>query len=189
MVPEGPEAPECQANPGLQDPPGAPGLPLLEGRALPVCPSVLGVLELLVDQAGPVYQAGPRLLAQDLLSGLAFQAALLCLSAPPAGRGRRCSHHPFLLLAPPGPEPLALPTVLAAPWCLAFQGLQDSQHHPFAPSVHALRPCLVFLADRNLEARAPPSLRGAPARLPRGCLHPDARSGFCMAHKAPPSPL
>lgn len=189
MVPEGPEAPECQANPGLQTPPGAPGLPLLEGRALPACPSVLGVLELLVDQAGPVYQAGPRLLAQDLLSGPASQAALFCLSAPPAGRGRRCSHHPFLLLAPQGPEPLALPTVLAAPWCLVFQGLQDSQHHPFAPSVHALRPCPVFLAGRNLEARALPSLRAVPARPPRGCPHHDALSGLYMAHKAPPSPL
>lgn len=57
------------------------------------------------------------------------------------------------------------------------------------PVSHLHRPqnSPVFLADRNLEARAPPSLRGAPARPPRGCLHPDARSGLCMAHKAPPA--
>lgn len=188
VAPEVPEAPECQANPGLQAPPGAPGLPLLEALALPVCPSVLGVLELLVDQAGPVYQAGPRLPAPDLPSGLASQAVLPCRSTPPAGWGRQCSHHPFLLLALKGPEPQALPTVPAAPWCLVFQDLRDSQHRPSVPSIHALQLCPVFLAGQSLDAQAPPSFREAQARPARGCPLPGARTGRCMTHKAPPSP-
>lgn len=130
---EAPETPERQANPGLQVPPRAPGLPFPEAQALPVGPSVLGALELLVNQAGPVSQAGPCLLGLALLWGLASQAVPPRESMPPAGWGRQCSHRPFLLLAPWGPEPLALPTVPAAPRCLAFQGLQDSLRHPSAP--------------------------------------------------------
>lgn len=189
VVPEVPEAPECQASPGLQAPPGTLGLPLLEAQALPVCPSVLGALELQVDQAGPVSQAGPHLLAPDLLSGLASQAVPPCWSSPPAGWGRQCSHHPFLLLAPQGPGHQALPTIPAAPWCPVFQDLQDSQHHPSAPSIHAPRPCRVFLAGQSLEGQAPPSFQEAQARPPHGCPPPDAGTGLGMAHKALPSPL
>lgn len=114
-VPEVPEAPERQEIPGLQVPPEAPGLSFLEAQALPGCPSVLGALELLVNQAVPVYQAGPHLRGPDLLWGQASQAVPPCRSTPPAGWGRQCSHHPFLLLAPRGPEPQALPTVPVAP--------------------------------------------------------------------------
>lgn len=189
MAPEVLEVPECQANPGLQLPPGALGLPFLEARALPGCPSVLGALELQVDQAGPVYQAGPHLLGPALLWGPASQAVPPCSSLPPAGWGRQCSHHPFFLWGPWGPEPPALPTVPAAPWCLALQDLQDCQHHPSAPSVHALQPCPVFLASHSLEAQALPSLQEGQARSPCSCPHPEAWTGLGMAHKAPPSPL
>lgn len=189
VVPEVPEVPECQANPGLQAPPGAPALPFLEALALPVRPSVLGALELPVDQAGRVYQVGPRLRGPDLLWGPASQAVPPCWSAPLAGWGRQCSHHPFLLLAPQGPELQALPTVPAAPWCPGFQGLQDSQHHPSAPSAHALQPCPVFLAGRSREAQAPPFLLPGQARPPHGRPHPEGWTGLRMAHKAPPLPL
>lgn len=74
VVPEVLEVPECRADPGLQAPPGAPALPLLEALVLPVCPSVLGALELLVDRACPVYLAGPPLPGPALLWGRASQA-------------------------------------------------------------------------------------------------------------------
>lgn len=189
MAPEVPEAPECQANPGLQALPGAPGLPFLVAQVLPVCPLVQGVLELLVGQVGPVYQAGPHLPGLALLWDPASQAAQPCPSSPPAGWGRQCSHHPFPLSAPWGPALQALLTVPAAPWCLAFQDLQDSQQHPSAPSVPALRPCPVFLAGQSLEAQGLPSPQEARARPPWGCPHPAAWTGLGMAHKAPPSPL
>lgn len=146
VVPEALEAPECQANPGLQAPPGAPELSFPEAQALPVHPSVLGALELLGNQAGPVYQAGPHPQGLDLLWGPASQAVPPCRSTSPAGWGRQCSHLPFHLLAPRGPEPQALLIVLAAPRCLVFQDLQDSLHRPSAPSIHALQPCPAFLA-------------------------------------------
>lgn len=189
VVLEVPEAPECQANPGLQVPPGAPGLPFLEAQALPVHPSVLGALELLVDQAGPVSQAGPHLLGLALLWGLVSQVVLPCQSTVPAGWGRQCTHHPFLLLAPWGPAHQALPTVPAAPRCLALQDLQHSLHRPSAPSSHARQPCPVFLAGRSLEAQALPFLQEDQARQPNGCPHLEAWTELGMAHKAPPSPL
>lgn len=189
VVPEVPEVPECQANPGLQAPPGVPGLPFLEALALPACPSDLGALELLVDRVGRVYQVGPRLRDPVLLWGRAAQAVLPHLSLSPAGWGRQCSHHPFLLLAPQGLELQALLTVLAALWFPAFQGLRDSQHHPSAPSVHALQPCPVFLASQSLEAQVPPSLRMGQARPPHGHPHPEGWTGLDTAHRAPPSPL
>lgn len=189
VVLEAPETPARQASPGLQVPPRAPGLPFLEAQALPACPSVLGALELRVNQAGPVSQAAPRLLGLALLWGLASQAVLPHESTPPAGWGRQCSHRPFLLSAPRGPEPLALPTVPAAPRCLAFRGLQDSLRHPSAPSIHALQPCPVFLAGRSPEAQARPFLQEGQARPPRGCPHPEAWTELNMAHKARPFPL
>lgn len=189
MVPEAPEGPECQGIPGLQVPPGAPGLSFLEAQALPVCPSVLGALELLVNRAGPVYRAGPRLQGLDLLWGQASQAVPPRRSTSPAGRGRQCSHHPFLLLAPQGPEPQALLTAPAARWCLVFRDLQDFPYHPSAPSIHALQPCPVFLAGQSLEAQALPSLPEAQARPSRGHPHPEVWTELDMAHKAPPFPL
>lgn len=189
VVPEVPEAPECQANPGLQVPPAAPGFPFPGVQALPGCPSVLGALELQVDRAGPVSQAGPHLLGPALLWGRASQAVLPCSAPPPAGWGRQCSHHPFLLSGPWGPARQVLPTVPAAPWCLALQDLQGSQHHPCSPSVHALQPCPVSLASQSPGAQALPSLQEGQARPPRSCPHPEARTGLGMAHKAPPSPL
>lgn len=188
-VPEVLEIPECQADPGFQALPGAPVLPLLEALALPVSPSVLGVLELLVDQACPVYLADLHLLVLALLGGQASRAVRSYLSLPPAGWGRQCRHHPFLLLVPRGLAPPALPIVLDAPWCPAFQGLQDSQAHPSAPSIHALRPCPAFLAGQSLEAQAPPSLQVGRASVPRGDPHLEAWTRLSMAHKAPPFPL
>lgn len=183
------ETPECQANPGLQVPPGVPGLPFLESQALPACPSVLGALELLVDQVGPVSQAVPHLRGQALLWGLASQAVPPCQSMAPAGWGRQCIHHPFLLWGPQDPEPQALLTVPAALRCLVFQDLQDSLRHPSAPSVHALQPCPVFLVGQSLETQALPFLQEGQARPPHGCPHSEAWTELDMAHKAPPSLL
>lgn len=184
-----PGTPERQANPGLQVLPGAPGLLFLEAPALPVCPSVLGALELLGGQAGPVSQAGPRLPGLALLWGLASQAVPPRQSTPPAGWGRPCSHHPSLLLAPRGPELQALLTVPAALRCQAFQDLPDFLRHPSAPSGHARQPCPVFPAGRSREAQALPLLREGQARPAHGCPRSEAWTELNMAHKAPPSPL
>lgn len=186
---EAPETPARRADPGLQVPPRAPGLPLPEAQALPAGPSVLAALELPVSRAGPVSQAGPRPPGPALLWGRASQAVPPSESAAPAGWGRRCSHRPFLLWAPWGPEPLALPTVPAAPRCLAFQDLQDSLRHPSAPSIRALQPCPVSLAGRSPEAPALPFLQEGPARPPRGRPRSEAWTELNMARKAPPSPL
>lgn len=117
------------------------------------------------------------------VGGLSAQPAMLC----PRTKGRGTSGQ-----LPLGTEALAPPHSHLPPTPPLHQEPRDpgSPHFPQALPVshlHMPQNSPVFLADRNLEARAPPSLRGAPARPPRGCPHPDARSGLCMAHKAPPA--